>query len=270
MSRIKLTAMVGAATAIALALSLAACATGGHPSAAHTAGPHPAAPHASDRATPRASASATPVPVARLSTEPGDELLTFSGTGRSTDGSSVAISFTLHAPVAWNSAAGTSTLAALSAGGSAQAAIPAQDLRDTTWDAAKAVSLAVVDYSATMVSGRWRPGERVEIDLGHGSSEVAATSTGLAVENGWWLLTGPGSGHFVVAFENDPSSTPDPSKWANGLEIYGLGDPQVSGTAASYQFQNCRMDLTTLGRGAEGVSDWFMPTASYCFAGIGD
>src|SRR5476649_2734508 len=200
--------MIAALGATVIALSLTACAPGGHPSAAQSPRPHPAATHSSGRATPQATASSAPVPVPRLSTTPGDELFTFSGTGHSTDGSSVAISFTVHAPVAWNSAAGTATLAALAAAGSAQAAIPAQDLRNTTWDAANAASLAVVDYSATMVSGTWHPGERVEIDLGPGSSEVAVASIGLAVENGWWLLTGPGSGHFVIAFRNDPSSTP--------------------------------------------------------------
>jgi hypothetical protein len=133
--------------AAALALSLSACASG-HPGAAPSARPHPTATHSSGRATPPATASPTPVAVPRLSTTPGDELLTFSGTGHSTDGSSVAISFTLHAPVAWNGAAGTATLSALSAAGSAQAAIPTQDLRNTTWDAANAASLAVVDYSA--------------------------------------------------------------------------------------------------------------------------
>jgi hypothetical protein len=74
----------------------------------------------------------------------------------------------------------------------------------------------------------------------------------------------------VIAFRNDPSSTPDPSEWANGLEIYALGAPREGGTTASYQFQSCRMDLTTLGQGATGVGDWFMPTSSYCSAGIGD
>ena len=256
--------------AVAVALSLSACA-GGHPGAAPSARPHPAATHSPGRATPPATASPAPVAVPGLSTTPGDELLTFSGTGRSTDGSSVAISFTVHAPVAWNSAAGTATLAALSAAGSAQAADPSGDLRNTGWDATNAASLAVVDYSATMVSGSWHPGERVEVDLGPGNSEVAVASTGLAVENSWWLLTAPGSGHFVIAYKNYDSSTPDPSTWGDGLQIYGLGAPRVSGgTPASYQFQNCRMDISALGREAAGVANWFMPDTTYCSAGIGD
>lgn len=255
---------------VAVVLSLSACA-GGHPGAEPSTRPHPTASHSSGRATPPATASPTPVAVPRLSTTPGDELLTFTGTGRSTDGSSVAISFTVHAPVAWNSGAGTATLAALSAAGSAQAGDPAQDLRNTTWDATNAASLAVVDYSATMVSGSWHPGERVEIDLGPSNSEVAAATTGLAVENGWWLLTAPGSGHFVVAFKNYDSSTPDPSTWGDGLQIYGLGAPRVTGgTPASYEFQDCRMNISSLGREAAAVADWFMPDTTYCSAGIGD
>ena len=255
--------------AVAVIVSLSACAPSGHPGAAPSARPHPTASHATDRATPAPSASATPVPVARLSTTAGDELLTFSGTGHSTDGSAVAITFTVHAPVAWNSAGGTATLAALAASTSAQAAVPTDDLRNTGWDAAHAVSLGVVDYSATMVTGSWHPGEQVEIDMGPAASEVAVSSAGLAVENGWWLLTGPGSGHFVIAFES--STTPDPAQWSEAQEIWGLGRPsQTGGTPASYDFQNCRMNLTPLGSSGPGVSDWFMPDPGYCYAGIGD
>jgi hypothetical protein len=75
----------------------------------------------------------------------------------------------------------------------------------------------------------------------------------------------------VIAFKNYDSSTPDPSTWGDGLQIYGLGAPRVSGgTPASYEFQNCRMDISPLGREAAGVAGWFMPDTTYCSAGIGD
>jgi hypothetical protein len=265
MSRTTIAALAAAATIVALSLS--ACAPG-HPGGGGSPRPHPGASHASSPATP--SASATAAPVARLSTTPGDELLTFSGTGHSTDGSVVAMTFTVHAPVAWNSAAGSSTLAALAAAHTAMAGTAGDDLRVGSWDDAHGASLAVVDYSATMVSGSWRSGEQVEMDLGPDTSEVAVNPTALAVVNSWWTLTGPGSGHFVVAYPNINGSTPDPSNWADALQIYGLGATQENATSASYQFHDCRIDITPLGRRSPGVAGWFSPTADYCFAGIGE
>jgi len=205
-----------------------------------------------------------------LSTTPGDELLTFSGTGRSTDGSVVAMTFTVHAPVSWNSAAGSSTLAALAAAHTGLTGIVGSDLRDSSWDAAHGASLAVVDYSATMVSGSWRPGEQVEMNLGPEISEVAVNPTALAAVNSWWTVTGPGSGHFVIAYPALEGSAPDPSGWGGALQIYGLGAAQENGTPASYEFRDCRIDITPLGRRSPGVADWFSPTADYCFAGIGE
>ncbi|HEU0205490.1 MAG TPA: hypothetical protein VFQ74_02215 [Pseudolysinimonas sp.] len=181
------------------------------------------------------------------------------------------MSFTVHAPVAWNTPAGTSTLAALAASDSELAGNAADDLRNTGWDAANAASLAVVDYSATMTSGSWRPGEVVELDIGPGTSEVAVTSAGLAVENGWWNITRPGTGHFVIAFKNPEGSTPDPSTWGDSLQIYGLGATRSSnGSLPSYQFSDCRIDITPLGRRSPAVADWFGPNPDYCSAGIGD
>jgi len=270
MSRSLIAALTVAAAAI---LSLAACAPSGHPGAQGSPRPHPTASHASAVPTPRATATPTPTtpPAARLSTSPGDELLTFTGTGRSTDGSVVAMRLTLHNPVAWNSAAGASTLAALAAGHSVLGGAPANDLRNTAWDAANAVSLAVVDYSATMTTGSWHPGEAVDIELGPGTSEVAVTPAGLATADGWWTITGPGSGHFVVAYVNVPSSTPDPSTWADEMEFYGFGDLHVTGnTPASYQLSGCHIDFTPLGRRAAAIATWNMPDANYCSAGIGD
>jgi hypothetical protein len=177
----------------------------------------------------------------------------------------------VHAPVAWNSPAGASTLAALAATGSALAGSPADDLRNTGWDAANAASLAVVDYFATMTSGSWRHGESVEIDLGPASSEVAVTTTGLGIENGWWMITEPGSGHFVTAYKNNDASTPDPSTWGDSLQIYGLGAQKSSdGTPPSYRFDDCRIDITPLGRRSPAVADWFTPTPDFCSAGISD
>jgi len=268
--------IIAAAAAAVVVLSLTACSPGAHSGAAGSSRPHPGASRTASATptatrTPAPTSTATAAPVARLSTSPGDELLTFSGTGRSTDGSVVAVTFTVHAPVAWNTPAGTSTLAALRAAGSALALIPADDLRDTAWDSANAASLAVVDYSATMVRGSWHPGEQVEIDLGPGTSEVALASSGLSVDTGWWTMTGPGSGHFVIAFKNYDGSTPDPSNWGNSLQIYGLGAPRVTGgTPASYQFHDCRIDITPLARRSSYVAGWFTPTADYCSAGVGD
>lgn len=271
MSRIRIAAIT-AATAVAL--SLTACSAGAHPGAAPSSRPHPGATHSSRPATaaptPNPTSTAAAPPAARLSTSPGDELLTFSGTGRSTDGSAVAVTFTVHAPVAWNTPAGTSTLAALAATSTTLTGTAGDDLRDAGWDAANAASLAVVDYSATMTSGSWHPGEAVEMDLGPGTSEVAVNSTGLAVENGWWTITGPGSGHFVIAYKNYEGSTPDPSTWGDSTQIYGLGAPRLGGTPASYQFRDCRIDITPLARRSSYVAGWFAPTPDYCSAGAGE
>jgi hypothetical protein len=178
---------------------------------------------------------------------------------------------TLHAPVAWNLPAGASTLGALATGHSVLAGNPAADLRNTAWDATNAVSLAVVDYSATMTTGSWHPGESVEVDLGPANSEVAVTSAGLAPADGWWTITGPGSGHFVVAFVNVPSTTPDPSGWADAMEFYGFnGVLLTGGTPVSYLFSDCRIDFTALGRRAAAITTWNLPTAGSCSAGIGD
>ena len=264
MSRTIVVALVAATTVLALT----ACAPGGRPTAARSSLPasQPRPSHSS--AAPSSSPSAAPAP--RLSTTPGDELLTFTGTGHSTDGSAVAVTFTVHAPVAWNSPAGSSTLAALAASRTSIGGIDGADLRISSWDAAHGVSLAVVDYSATMVTGSWHPAEKVEMDFGPGTSEAAVNPTALAVVNGWWTLTGPGSGHFVVAYPNINGSTPDPANWADALQIYGLGAAQVDGTSASYQFHDCRIDITPLGRRSPGVTNWFSPTPDYCFAGIGE
>ncbi len=262
MSRTIIVALVAASTVLALT----ACAPGGRPAGAHSSLPVPQPRHS----TPAPSVTPSASPAARLSTTPGDELLTFTGTGHSTDGSVVAITFTVHAPVAWNSAAGSQTLAALAAAGSARVANPAQDLRSTTWDAAKAASLAVVDYSATMATGSWRSGEAVGISIGPAESEVSVEGGRVSTSDDWWNLTGPGTGHFVVAYKNYEASTPDPSTWGDGLQIYGLGLPVSGATPASYQFADCRIDITPLGRRSAGVADWFSPTADYCYAGISE
>ena len=144
-------------------------------------------------------------------------MLTFTGTGHSTDGSVVAITLTVHAPVPWNSPAGSQTLAALAAAGSARVGNPAEDLRSTTWDAAKAASLAVVDYSATMVTGSWR--EPVGISIGPAESEVSVEGARVSTSDDWWNLTGPGTGHFVIAFTNADAGTPDPSTWGDALQM---------------------------------------------------
>jgi len=264
MSRTIVVALVAATTVLALT----ACAPGGRPTGAHSSLPVPQPRPSHSTAAPSASPSASPA--ARLFTAPGDELLTFTGTGHSTDGSAVAITFTVHAPVAWNSPEGSQTLAALAATGSAQVANPAQDLRNTAWDAAKAASLAVVDYSATMVTGSWRPGEAVGIDIGPAESEVSVEGARVSTSDAWWNLTGPGTGHFVIAFPNADAGTPDPSSWGGLLQIYGLGEPVSGGTPASYQFRDCRIAITPLGQRSAGVSDWFSPTPDYCYAGIGE
>lgn len=263
MSRTIIVALVAATTV----LTLTACAPGGRPTGAHSSLPAPQPRPSHSTAAPSASPSASPA--ARLSTTPGDELLTFTGTGHSTDGSAVAITFTVHAPVAWNSPAGSQTLAALAAG-SARVGNPAQDLRSTTWDATKAASLAVVDYSATMVTGSWHPGEAVGINLGPVESEVSVEGARVSTSDTWWNLTGPGTGHFVIAFTNPDAGTPDPSLWGDELQEYGLGEPVDGGTPASYQFRDCRIAITPLGRRSAGVASWFSPTPDYCYAGIGE
>jgi hypothetical protein len=161
-------------------------------------------------------------------------------------------------------------LSALAASHTSNSGTAGDDLRSSSWDAAHAASLAILDYSATMVSGSWHPGERVELDFGPDVSEVAVTPTALAASNSWWTLTGPGSGRFVTAFPNLGGSTPDPSSWGGPLQIYGLGAAQEDSTSASYQFHDCRIDITPLGRRSPGVGDWFSPTPDYCFAGIGE
>jgi len=264
MSRTIIVALVAATTVLALT----ACAPGGRPTGAHSSLPAPQPRPSHSTGAPSAGPSASPA--ARLSTTPGDELLTFTGTGHSTDGSAVAITFTVHAPVAWNSPAGAQTRAALAAAASAQVANPAQDLRSTTWDAAQAASLAVVDYSATMVSGSWPSGVAVGINLGPTESEVSVEGARVSTSDDWWNLTGPGAGHFVIAFTNADAGTPDPSTWGDALQEYGLGDPVSGGTPASYQFRDCRIDITPLGRRSAGVANWFSPTADYCYAGIGE
>lgn len=264
MSRKMIVALVAASTVLALT----ACAPSGHPSGAHSSLPAPQPRPSTSTAAPSATASASSA--ARLWTTPGDELLTFTGTGRSTDGSAVAITVTVHAPVAWNSAAGSQTLAALAAAGSARVANPAQDLRSTTWDAAKAASLAVVDYSATMATGSWRSGEAVGIDIGPAESEVSVEGARVSTSDDWWNLTGPGAGHFVIAFTNPDAGAPDPSTWGDALQEYGLGTPVSGGTPASYQFGDCRIAITPLGRRSAAVATWFSPTPEYCYAGIGE
>ena len=258
---------IAALGAAAVVLSLTACAgpgAGAQPSAP----PHPTASHSPAAA----SGSPTPTPAApaaTLSTTPGDELLTFSGTA--SNGVNVAaISFTIHSPVAWNSAGGASTLAALAAAGVAPTGDTAR-LLDPAWDAAHAVSLAVVDYSARMTSGTWPTGNGVELDLGPLESEVPVSTTGLSLDLSRWSMTAPGAGHFVIAYPNVEGSTPDPSTWADSLQIYGLGlGLSDVGGSSSYDFSDCRLDLTPLGRTPAAVANWFDPTTTYCSAGIGD
>lgn len=264
MSRTIVVALIAATTVLALT----ACAAGGRPTGAHSSLPAPQPRPSHSTAAPTAGPSASPA--ARLSTTAGDELLTFTGTGHDTDGSAVAVTFTVHAPVAWNSAGGSQTLAALAASRSAQVGNPAQDLRSTTWDAAKAASLAVVDYSATMVAGSWRAGEVVSIMLGPAESEVSVEGAGVTTEDDWWELTGPGSGHFVIAYKNNDGSSPDPSTWGDALQEYGLGASIENASPASYEFRDCRIDITPLGRRSAAVASWFSPTPDYCYAGVGE
>ena len=229
---------------------------------------YPTEGHGSATSSP--SATADPAHAAVVSTSPGDELLTFTGTAHS-GGSTAALSFTVHSPVAWNGAGGTSTLAALAGAGARLGGVQS-NLLDPAWDASNAVSLAVVDYSARMTSGTWLSGQTVELDLGPYESEVPVSTAGLALDdNGRWLITGPGSGHFVVAFPNR-AGAPDPSTWGDLLQSYGFGLGLPSFDAPnSYGFTNCRLDLTDLGQRPAAVPEsWFTPTDTYCFAGIGD
>lgn len=258
-------------TAASLAVSLTACAPSGHPGAQSgpvtTVRPHPTATHSP--ATPTPSTTATPAaPVAALATSPGDELLTFTGTARSANGSTVALSFTVHSPVAWNSPAGSSTLAALAGASHAGGA----DLLDTGWDAAHGVSLGVVDYTARLTAGTWVNGQNIVLDLGPDQSEVPVTTAGLALDPYRWVVVGPGSGHFVVAFPNINVSTPDPTTWGDQLQGYGLdvGIENYSDPNA-YRLSDCRLDLTALGSRPAAVPEtWSTPDTSYCWAGIGD
>ncbi len=262
--------MIVALAVAAVTLSLSACASGAHPAGIQTARPHPTASHGSVTESPSASATADPVAPAVLSTTPGDELLTFSGTAHS-GGSSAALSFTVHSPVPWNGPGGASTLAALAAAGASRGGAAA-NLLDPTWDAENAVSLAVVDYAARMTAGAWVSGQTVALDLGPWLSEVPVSTTGLQLDdNGRWLLTGPGSGRIVVAFANG-AGAPDPSTWGDQLQIYGfeLGLPSI-GAPNSYEFTDCRLDLTALGQRPAAVPEgWFTPNDTYCSAGIGD
>jgi len=270
MSRTIIATLIAATTVLALT----ACAAGGRPTGAHSSLPAPQPRPSHSTAAPSTSPSPTPSasPVARLSTTPGDELLTFSGAARSSAGSSVAMTFTVHAPVAWNTPAGSSTLAALAAAGARPVAgDPRLQLLDPSWDAAQGVSLAVVDYTARMTAGSWVSGQTIELDLGPDFSEVPLSTTGLTrSDNGPWYLTGPGSGHFVIAFPN-PGGAPDPSGWGDALQIYGFNFGLANYAAANaYQLADCRIDITPLGRRSPGVASWFAPTSTYCSAGIGE
>lgn len=257
MSRIMTTALAAAG----VALLLSACAPAGQPSATISARPHPTASHGD--ATP--SPTPSPTTVAALAISPGDELLTFTGTARSANGSTVALSLTLHSPVAWNSPAGASTLAALA--GASRAGV-AHDLLDPSWDAAHGVSLAVVDYSARMTAGTWVAGQNLVPYLGPDQSEVPVTTSGLMLDPQRWVIAGPGSGHFVVAFVNFAGTTPDPGGWGAQEQSYGweagvanISDPNV------YELGDCHLALTPLGqRPAEVPETWYLPDG-YCSAG---
>jgi hypothetical protein len=253
-----------AALAIASAtLLLTACAPGAHQSGARSGSPD--ASGASVTASPHPTPTTSP-PVAALATSPGDELLTFTGTASSANGSVVALSMTVHSPVAWNSAAGTSTLAALA--GASRAGV-GPDLLDPAWDASHGVSLAVVDYNVRMTAGTWVVGQNIVPDLGPDQSEVPASTSGLVLDPTRWVVGGPGSGHFVVAFPNFTGTTPDPSAWGDQVQFYGwetgvanYNDPNA------YQLSDCHLTLTPLGERPATVPErWYTPDASYCSAG---
>jgi len=256
--------------AVTTVLALTACAPGGRPTGAHSSLPAPQPNPSHSTAAPSATPSASPA--ASLSTTPGDELLTFSGNARSTTGSSVAMTFTVHTPVAWNTSAGSSTLAALAAAGARTVPGDARlQLLDPSWDAAQGVSLAVVDYSARLTAGGWVSGQTIELVLGPDYSEVPLSTAGLTrSDSGPWYLTGPGSGHFVVAFPSS-TGTPDPSAWADALQIYGFDFGLANYDAPdAYQLADCRIDITPLGRRSPAVAGWYAPTSTFCSAGIGE
>lgn len=264
--------MIAALAAAAVALSLTACASGAHHAhGIQSARPYPTASHQPVVATPLATPRPTD-PAATLSTSPGDELFTFSGAARSSNGSAAALTFTVHSPVAWNSQGGTATLAALAAAGASSVGDQAH-LLDPVWDATNRASLAVVDYTAQMTAGSWLSGQTVQIHLGPFQSEVPVSSAGLELDpHSRWVITGPGSGHFVVAYPNVGGTAPDPSTWGDQLQIYGF-DLGLSGIDApnAYQFRDCRLDLTPLGeRPAAVPENWFTPATAYCSAGVGD
>lgn len=277
MSRTRITrssraAATAALAAAALAVSLTGCAPA-HPGAQSgtttTARPHPTATRSSVAASPTATPTSAPR-IAVLATSPGDELLTFSGTVHSANGSTAALSFTVHSPVPWNSAGGTSTLAALAAAGVRPTDDPDFELLDPAWDAAHGASLAVVDYSARMTAGSWVSGQAIELLLGPDDSEVALPSSGLTRDHqGPWSLAGPGSGRIVVAFTN--SGSPDPSRWGDEFQSYGF-EPAVGnfGGPNAYQLEQCRIGITPLGHRSDAVDGWYTPDAGYCSAGIGD
>ncbi|MEO6117317.1 MAG: hypothetical protein ABIP33_13100 [Pseudolysinimonas sp.] len=268
MSR-RMIATVSLVAAVAVTLSLSACASGGRPSGIQSARPHPTASHGSVTPTQTPTATPTPTsaaPVAALSTTPGDELLTFTGTARSANGSAVALSFTLHSPVAWNSRGGASTLAALA--GASRAGV-APDLLDPAWDAAHGVSLAVVDYTVRMTAGTWVVGQNIVMHLGPDQSEVPVSTVGLVLDPYLWAIAGPGSGHFVVAFPNFTGTTPDPSAWGDQLQGYGFDTGLANyDDPNAYQLSDCRLNLTPLGERPAGVpEEW---SNSYCWSGVGD
>jgi hypothetical protein len=245
-----------------VALLLTGCAPGSHPGAAVPAPPHPTAGHGSTTESP----TPTSAPAA-LAISPGDELLTFSGTARSANGSVVALSLTVHSPVAWNSPAGTSTLAAL-AGASREGVRP--DLLDPSWDAAHGVSLAVIDYAARVTSGTWVVGQNIVPNLGPDQSEVPVSTDGLMLDPERWVIAGPGSGQFVVAFLNFSGTTPDPGAWGAQEQIYGweVGVANYDDPNA-YELGDCHLTLTLLGqRPAEVPESWYLPDSSYCSAGL--
>jgi hypothetical protein len=92
----------------------------------------------------------------------------------------------------------------------------------------------------------------------------------VSTSDDWWNLTGPGTGHFVIAFTNADAGTPDPSTWGDALQMYGLGAPVEGGTPAVYQFRDCRIALTPLGRRSAAAASWGGPTPDYCYAGVGE
>jgi len=173
--------------------------------------------------------------------------------------------------VPWNSAGGTSTLAALAAAGVRPSDDRDFELLDRAWDAAHGVSLAVVDYSVRMTAGSWVAGQVIELYLGPDDSEVVLPSSGLRrdADQGPWSFAGPGSGHVVIAFTN--SGSPDPSRWGDEFESYGFATGADSaGAPNAYELEQCRIDVTPLGHRSDAVDGWYLPDAGNCSAGIGD